>query len=76
MEYEALMGNKNPSLRRFKPRLYGIIAIKGITTLISKGGQRLLLLVICGNSTEMRQLIPGQDGGDRDGLVLSTFLDS
>lgn len=69
MEYEALIGNKNPSLRRFKPRLYGIIAIKGITTLISKGGQRLLLLMLRGNNTEMRQLIPGWDGGDRDGLI-------
>ena len=34
------MGNKHPITRlgRFKPRLDGIIAIKGITALISKEG--------------------------------------
>lgn len=38
MEQKTLMGNNTPSLGRFKPRLDGIIAIKGIIALISKEG--------------------------------------
>lgn len=80
MKKKTLMGNKRPITRESQARLDGIIAIKGMTTVIFKGGQRPLLSVLCGNSTRMRQLLPRWDGGDgpcsRDGLILSAFLDS
>lgn len=35
-----------------------------MTTLISKGGQKPLLLTLHGDIVEMRQLTPGWNGGD------------
>lgn len=58
------MRNKTPLLGRFMLRLDGIVAIKGMTTLISKGGQKPLLFTLHGDIMEMRQLIPGWNGGD------------